>query len=173
MVLQWIMGYIWLFQFWFPQGICPVVRLLGQIIILLLVFKEIFILFSIVTVSICITNDYARGFPFLHILSSIYCLQIFWRRPFWLVWGDSSYNRMCVLKSLQSCPTLCKPINCSLLGSSVHGILQARILEWGQCPSPGDLIFPTQGSKLNLSYLLHWQAVSLPPAGSSLGSPIQ
>ena len=33
-------------------------------------------------------------------------------------------------KSLQSCPTLCDPIDCSLPGSSVHGILQARILEW-------------------------------------------
>ena len=30
----------------------------------------------------------------------------------------------------QSCPTLCDPVDCSLLGSSVHGILQARILEW-------------------------------------------
>ena len=30
----------------------------------------------------------------------------------------------------QSCPTLCDPINCSLLGSSVHGIVQARILQW-------------------------------------------
>ena len=33
-------------------------------------------------------------------------------------------------KSLQSCPTLCDPINGSPLGSSVPGILQARILEW-------------------------------------------
>ena len=33
-------------------------------------------------------------------------------------------------KSLQSCLTLCNPLNCSLPGSSVHGILQARILEW-------------------------------------------
>ena len=31
----------------------------------------------------------------------------------------------------QSCPTLCDPRNCSLPASSVHGILQARILEWG------------------------------------------
>ena len=31
----------------------------------------------------------------------------------------------------QSCPTLCSPVDCSLLGSCVHGILQARILEWG------------------------------------------
>ena len=31
----------------------------------------------------------------------------------------------------QSCPTLCDPMDCSLLDFSVHGILQARILEWG------------------------------------------
>ena len=30
----------------------------------------------------------------------------------------------------QSCPTLCDPVDCSLPGFSVHGILQARILEW-------------------------------------------
>ena len=30
----------------------------------------------------------------------------------------------------QSCPTLCAPVDCSLPGSSVHDILQARILEW-------------------------------------------
>ena len=38
---------------------------------------------------------------------------------------------MCVCaKSLQLCPTLCDPVDCSLPGSSVHGIFQARILEW-------------------------------------------
>ena len=31
---------------------------------------------------------------------------------------------------LQSCPSLCDPIDCSPSGSSVHGLLQARILEW-------------------------------------------
>ena len=30
----------------------------------------------------------------------------------------------------QSCPTLCDPMDCRLPGSSVHGILQTRILEW-------------------------------------------
>ena len=30
----------------------------------------------------------------------------------------------------QSCPTLCDPMDCSLPGSAIHGILQARILEW-------------------------------------------
>ena len=38
---------------------------------------------------------------------------------------------MCVrAKSLQSCPTVCEPMDCSPPGSSVLGILQARILEW-------------------------------------------
>ena len=31
----------------------------------------------------------------------------------------------------QSCPTLSDPMDCSLPGSSVHGIFQARVLEWG------------------------------------------
>ena len=34
-------------------------------------------------------------------------------------------------KVAQSCPTLCDPMDCSLPGSSVHGIFQARVLEWG------------------------------------------
>ena len=40
-------------------------------------------------------------------------------------------DHMCLsAKSLQSCPTLSDPIDCSLPGSPVHGILQARILNW-------------------------------------------
>ena len=47
-------------------------------------------------------------------------------------------------------------MNCGLPGSSVHGILQAKILEWDAIPfSRG--IFPTWGSN---SHLLHWQADS-------------
>ena len=37
--------------------------------------------------------------------------------------------------SLQLCPTLCNPMDCSLQSSSVHWILQARILEWVTTPS--------------------------------------
>ena len=43
------------------------------------------------------------------------------------------YNTLVSLKwseVAQSCPTLCDPMDCSLPSSSVHGILQARILEW-------------------------------------------
>ena len=35
------------------------------------------------------------------------------------------------VKSLQSCPTLSDPMDCSLPGSSLHRIFQARVLEWG------------------------------------------
>ena len=46
-------------------------------------------------------------------------------------------------KSLQSCPILCDPVDYSLPGSSVHGIFQAKILEWvAMCPPPGDLPYP-------------------------------
>ena len=37
-------------------------------------------------------------------------------------------------KSLQLCPTLCDPIDYSLPGSSIHGIFQARVLEWVAIP---------------------------------------
>ena len=39
----------------------------------------------------------------------------------------------------QSCLTLFDPMDCSLPGFSVHGIFQARIVEWLPFPSPGDL----------------------------------
>ena len=68
-------------------------------------------------------------------------------------------------KSLLSCPTLCDCMDCSPPGSSVHGILQARILEWVAMPSSRG-IFQTQGWN---THLLQWQAGSLPR--SHPGSP--
>ena len=38
----------------------------------------------------------------------------------------------------QSCPTLSDPIDCSLPGSSIHGIVQARVLEWGAIAFSGN-----------------------------------
>ena len=59
-----------------------------------------------------------------------------------MIWGpgsivlESSGRGICVFVLVtQSCPTLCDPMNCSLPGSSVYGILQARILEWVAMPS--------------------------------------
>ena len=40
------------------------------------------------------------------------------------------FGLLLLAASLQSCPTLCDPMDCSLPGFSVHGILQARTLEW-------------------------------------------
>ena len=77
----------------------------------------------------------------------LYCLFIFLSHWLWV-------------QSLQSCPTLCDPMDHSPLGCSVHGILQARILEWVAISS-------SSGSSQNcVSCLLHWQAGSLPLAPS-------
>ena len=54
------------------------------------------------------------------------------------------------------------------LGSSVHGILQARTLEWLLCPPPGAL--PNPGIEPVSLCLLHWQVGSLPC--HHLGSPV-
>ena len=66
-------------------------------------------------------------------------------------------------KSLQSCLTLRDSMDCSLPGSSVLGILQARLLEWVAMPLFQG-IFLTQGSNMYLLCLLHWQVGSLPLA---------
>ena len=64
-----------------------------------------------------------------------------WDRPFTKhISGRSAVIRTwpyaCVhAKSLQLCPTLCKPMDLSPPGSSVYGILQGRILEWVALPS--------------------------------------
>ena len=47
---------------------------------------------------------------------------------------QSQVGRLCVLVT-QLCPTLRDPMDCIPPGSSVHGILQARILEWIAMPS--------------------------------------
>ena len=61
-------------------------------------------------------------------------MYLAWGHTFWLILlsyvgvgpvSDSSDSEV-----TQSCPTLCDPMDCSLSGSSVHGIFQARILEW-------------------------------------------
>ena len=68
---------------------------------------------------------------------------------------------MCVCLLAQSCITLCDPIDCSLPSPSVHGILQANVLEW-VATSFSREIFLTQGSNPGLhcrwilSPMSHW-----------------
>ena len=66
-------------------------------------------------------------------------------------------------KSLQSCLTFCSPMDCSLPGSSVHGILQARMLEWVTMPSSRDL--PDPGVESLMSPTLNpWIEFLMSPA---------
>ena len=65
-------------------------------------------------------------------------------------------------KAVQSCLTLCDPMDHSPPGSSVHGILQARILEWVALPSSRGSSWPRDWNCV--SRLLHWQVDSLPLA---------
>ena len=73
-------------------------------------------------------------------------------------------------KTLQSCPSLCDPMDCSLPGSSVCGILQARILEWVTISfsrgtsQPRDQTHVSRVSCTGRWVLYHY---------SHLGSPIQ
>ena len=76
--------------------------------------------------------------------------------------AQSFHNHMRIICMLSgfSRVWLCNP---GPPGSSVHGILQARILEWVAMPSSRG-IFPTQGLNPRLLHLIHWQTGSLPLA---------
>ena len=70
-------------------------------------------------------------------------------------------------KSLQSCPTLWDPMDCSPPGSSVHGILQTRILEWVAMSSPGDI--PNPGIEPTFSMLQEDSLPLVPPGKPKIG----
>ena len=57
------------------------------------------------------------------------CVNVSWRisRTISYLWYQKHESESEVT---QSCPTLCDPMDCSLPGFSVHGIFQARLLEW-------------------------------------------
>ena len=65
---------MYLLELWLSQGVCLVVGLLGHMVDLFLVLQEISILFSIMAISVNIPTNNVGGFPFLYILSKIYCL---------------------------------------------------------------------------------------------------
>ena len=61
------------------------------------------------------------------------CLSFPWGKDF--LWIEPGVQFQATSESesevAQSCPTLSDPMDCSLPGSSIHGIFQARVLEWG------------------------------------------
>ena len=62
-------------------------------------------------------------------------------------------------KSLQSCLTLCDPMDCSPPGSSVHGILQTRILEWVAMPSSRGSSQPRDRTHVSYISCIAWQVL--------------
>ena len=94
-------------------------------------------------------------FSFLQILNQVIII-ISYHLQFYYADGKRKHNIISGIKKfwykvkvkllvVQSCLTLCDPMDCSLPASSVHGILQARTLEWVTIPSPGYL--PDSGIK--------------------------
>ena len=85
---------------------------------------------------------------------------------------------LCCAKSLQSCPTLCNLMNCRLPGSSVHGILQARRLEWVALPySMGSsrrssLMCPAFAGRF-LTTRATWKALRNPSNRNSQGNDVK
>ena len=72
----------------------------------------------------------------------------------------TSLNIWLQAKSLLSCLTLCDPMDCSLPGSSVHGILLARTLEWAAISSSRGSSWSRDQTCVSYVYL-HWQVGSL------------
>jgi len=62
----------------------------------------------------------------------------------------------------QSCPTLSDPMDCSLPGSSIHGIFQAKVLEWGAIAFSATSLLEKYESKL------HWGTTHTGPNGHHL-----
>ena len=76
-------------------------------------------------------------------------------------------------KSLQSCPTLCNPMDCSLPGSSAHGILQAKILEWVAMPSSRGSSLPRNQTHVSSGPCNAGRFFTTEPPGKPLIDPIQ
>ena len=97
---------------------------------------------SIISLMLSVNPYYSLKFKAEISLSVLFTEVLALRTP--LTYSRYSVHIVCA-KSLQSCLTLCYPVDCSLPGPSDHGILQARILEWVVMPSSGDL--PVPGTK--------------------------
>ena len=75
---------------------------------------------------------------------------------FWMNKTEERLSNVCA-KSLQSYPTLCNPMDCSPPDFSVHGILQARILEWVSMSSSRVSSWPRDWIGVSyVSYIVTW-----------------
>ena len=93
-----------------------------------------------------------------NIWTLVYWIPIYYYYYYYYYYFTSEF--LCA-KSLQFCFTLCDPMGCNLPGSSVHGILQAKILEWFAVPSSRRSSWPKGWTHVSYIYL-HWQMHSFP-----------
>ena len=115
-------------------------------------------------------------FSYILFLYNIYLLKFVYQGiPWWSSVQDSALPLQgCVCLDAQSCPTLCDPIDCRLPGSSVHGILQARILEGLPFPPPGDILDPGIKPTSAVSPALQEDSLCAEPSGKPLhGTHVQ
>ena len=91
--------------------------------------------------------------------------RLFIQRKLWL---HVNFATAAAAKSLQSCLTLCDPIDSSLPGSSIHGILQARTLEWVAISFPNAWKWKVKVKSLSHVWLLATDPLDYSPPGSSI-----
>ena len=94
-----------------------------------------------------------------------------------MYFGALLLGMCCWAKLLQLYLTLCDPMDCSLPGSSVHGILQARILEWVAISFSSGSFPPTDRTciSMGLSGNTHWghvQHLQCPGSDAVMSSPV-
>ena len=80
----------------------------------------------------------------------VHCLTACTRGLLQKVRMDSSYRMESESEVAQSCPTFCDSVNCSWPGSSVHGIFQARVLEWGAIAFSRSSSWPRDRTQVSL-----------------------
>ena len=113
---------------------------------LLSLLKVLFLFITSICGTIWSLRKLPKGFSFFTPFSNSVCSS----QQKWFV--------LCWVTSVMS--DLCNAMDCSLPGSSVHGVLQTRILEWVAIFSLQGYL-PDLGVKPSFLHLLHWQAGSL------------
>ncbi|KAI4548550.1 hypothetical protein MG293_000880 [Ovis ammon polii] len=133
--------------------------------------------------KVSFSPPFDSGLAFQVVLASRTCVAEMTKGSAALYFGSTyewvevrTFVSLSLVQSLESGLTLCDPVDCSLPGSSVHGILQARILEWVAIPSTRDLpdsgIEPASLMSAALAVMVPSEIPKLPADTPVRGFPI-